>query len=183
MCCATQLYAESLEDKGKLTVQIKPHKVRILNGVRVKDCWMNRNAFVITHRPHTGPEEATELSYSYLGGGIEYDPPNTYGIVSKSMPLAMADMFTAVVLFLTGGEVEQEFFIRTTYAQIRHTVTKEERTNEIKERVRKVQQRFESLRQQHQTGLRLLSHCGVNVYLGVSQHIVDFLNADRQRDR
>ena len=138
---------------------------------------------MITHRPHSGLEEATELSYSYLGGGITYDPPNTYGMVSKRMPLAMADTFLAVVLFLSGGKVDRQFFIRTTQAQIRHAVTRNEAANETDERVRGVRQRLENLQRDYETPLRLLSHCGINVHLVVSQHVLDQLSARRPREQ
>ena len=36
------------------------------------------------------------------------------------MPLAMADTLLAVVLFLRGDEVDRQFYVRTTQAQIRH---------------------------------------------------------------
>ena len=106
-------------------------------------------------------EEATELSYSYLGGGTAYDPPNTYGMVSKRMPLAMADTFLAVVLFLSGGNIDRQFFIRTTQAQIRHAVSRNEAANDTDERVREVRQRLEHLQRTYETPHHLLSHYGI----------------------
>ncbi len=56
------------------------------------------------------------LSYSYLGRSSQYDPPDTYAIVSKDMPLPMADLFIAVVLFLIMlGFIA--YFLRSMYRE------------------------------------------------------------------
>ena len=156
MCIAAQEYGESLEYPVKLTVSIRPHKVRMVNGIRVQDCWTDRSALVIT------TEEAAELSYSYIGGGTAYDPPNTYGLVSKRMPLAMADTFLALILFMRGGEVDPRMFIRTAQTQLRHTVSPEEATKDTTERMQEVQQRLQNLHQTYQTPTDLLTRYGLS---------------------
>ena len=116
------------------------------------------------------------MSYSYLGGGSQYDPPNTYGIVSKNMPLPMADMLAAVVLFLTGGNVDEEFFVRIIYAQISRTITKDERAGQIRERKEHVRQRLEVLRHTYSSGMHLLGACGVVPIAEIAPNVAAFLN-------
>ena len=162
MCIAAHEYGKSLEYPVKLTVSVRPHKVRMVNGIRVQDCWTARSALIIKHLPRSTSEEATELSYSYIGGGTAYDPPNTYGLVSKRMPLAMADTFLALILFLRGGSVDPQMFIRTAQTQLRQTVSPEEATKDTTERVQEVQQRLQNLHQTYQTPTDLLTRYGLS---------------------
>ena len=106
--------------------------------------------------------DSEELSYSYLGGGVQYDPPNTYGLVSKYMPLTMGDIFAACVLFLAESQVEQGFFVRKYYLQITQIASPKEKTDAITARHKEVDRWLQKLKTRYVSSVQLLKHYGMH---------------------
>ena len=136
---------------------------------------------LLTHSTKTEQADEEVLSEAYIGKHNPYDPPDTYAIVCKGMPLPMADMFAAVVLFLTGGDIEEELFIRFDHMQVKPNETKEDRDAEIAERVGNVKHRLQILHNAFATSMELLTACDIAPETEVAREVLAFLNADRQR--
>ena len=51
------------------------------------------------------------VMYTYIGGGVPNQPPNTYALVFKRMPLPVASALMATCLHHNGGVVEPEMHI------------------------------------------------------------------------
>ena len=84
-----------------------------------------------------------DLCYSYLGGGVPWDPPFSYGLVSKRLPFPLADRLLAVCLFLSGRrDVDDrtltKCFVRRIDVTGDSSVSDEQSEHEIEERVRAV---------------------------------------------
>ena len=56
--------------------------------------------------------EDTILAYSYLGGGVDWQPPWTYPLVSRNMPLYIADRYFALIIFLAEVHIRDDMFVR-----------------------------------------------------------------------
>ena len=70
---------------------------------------------------------STNIAYSYLGGGVEWQPPSTYALVTRGMPLHIADRYFALLTFLARGSVYKHTFVRKQRAKHRQQLDEEEK--------------------------------------------------------
>jgi hypothetical protein len=75
----------------------------------VRQCWSERFAFVLLP-PETQDADDAVL-YAYIGGGVLNQPPNTYPLVFKRMPLDIAALVLAVGMQFTEGARTSEDMI------------------------------------------------------------------------
>ena len=109
-------------------------------------------------------EEISEcFSYSYLGGGVPGDPPFGYGLVSKRLPIPVADRLLAVCLFLSGGHPRVECFVRRIDVTGEDGVSVQEADKEIDERVKTVTRHLKQLHGRYKSSQDLLSSCELSV--------------------
>ena len=80
---------------------------------------------------------STNVAYSYLGGGVEWQPPSTYALVTRGMPLHIADRYFALLTFLARGSVQPEMFVRKQRAKHGQQLNKDDKNRSIEERVHK----------------------------------------------
>ena len=151
---ATKLYAQERQTEEDLVVQVKPRRLRILRG---------QPGMLPTG--HTEAEHTDEdvLSEAYLGKSGPYDPPDTCAIILKARTWPMADMFAAVALFLAGGDVEEQLFIRSNDMPLQPSESKENRTADIAERVEHVKHQLQVLRNAFASSLELLASCDMDM--------------------
>ena len=81
-----------------------------------------------------------DLCYSYLGGGVPWDPPFSYWIVSKRLLFSLADCLLAVCLFLSGrrnvyDRTRTKCFVCRIDVTGDSSVSDEQSEHEIEERV------------------------------------------------
>ena len=107
--CTVSIYKNDLGNNEVLYFMIQPHKMRVVQKHAVSDCRTEREALVIC-AANNPASEMKSLSYSYLGGGVPWDPPHGHGLVSRGVPLPLAERYLAVVLFFSNGSVMKEFF-------------------------------------------------------------------------
>ena len=100
------IWKDAVSGGEETELQLLPHKRKVLGGVLVRDCWANRDALVVS----PASDISKWMSYSYIGGGLEWDPPHAFGLVNKSCPLHIADRLLALILFLSDGTVLRDFF-------------------------------------------------------------------------
>ena len=77
-------------------------------NVELRECWSERKAFVLLPAVATGaqPDLRDALLYTYIGGGVPHQPPNTYALVFKQMPVRIAACVAAVGAKLMGIELQ-----------------------------------------------------------------------------
>ena len=93
-CWATYKTFDTL-NQTSLTFRILPHKLYRRQGREVRHRKATRTALEI----RAGSEPSKREMYAYLGGGVEWDPPNGFSLVFKEVPLDVAEHLTAVLLF------------------------------------------------------------------------------------
>ena len=92
-------FGHELSAGGALSLQMRPHKVRRVKNQIVKDCTSNRDALILCTPAANAVDPDEWLCYSYIGGGVPFDPPHGYGLVNKNMTLEAADRFMALTIF------------------------------------------------------------------------------------
>ena len=147
-------------------VKLVPHKVRKVGGQTARDCWSVRVAQVLCAKGTADADIWHDLSYSYLGGGVPWGPPFGYGLVSKRLPLHLADRLIAVCLFLSGGrDVDYrplpECFVRRLDVTGDSGVSIFQAEDEIEERVAAVDAHLRQLQLKYRSFHNLLLACGL----------------------
>jgi len=104
MCLVVSEYSKSLPFDAAFHIKHVPHKLRVVGRRVIRDCWSNRTAQVVESA------DGERLSYSYLGGGLEWDPPHAYGLVFRGVPLYLADRLVAMLHFFTKTHVDEQMF-------------------------------------------------------------------------
>ena len=141
----------SQSSEETLAVKHVPHKVRRIGGHTAKDCWSDRQAQVLYRG---GKSEV--LGYSYLGGGVPFDPPYGFGLVSRRLPLPVADRLFAVCLYLSGmrhvdaGRITKCFVRRIDVTGV-GGVSDEQAESDIKVRVQAVSALLSQLQRDHES--------------------------------
>ena len=158
-----RVYSKDLARGAILRTQVVPHKSRVFAGHIVKECWSSRDALVLCAESADESKPLDTLAYSYLGGGVTWDPPFGYGIVSKRLPLHVADRLLAVVLFVSGGDPRANCFVRRVDWASAKCQPRAEMEEEIAERMRSVTFYLKELRHTFKSFPRLLQFCNLQV--------------------
>ena len=104
---------------------------------------------------------STNVAYSYLGGGVEWQPPSTYALVTRGMPLRIADRYFALLTFLAGGSVHNHTFVRKQRAKNRQQLDEDDKNRSIGDRVRECTRHINYLRRWFGTPGYLLQWSGI----------------------
>ena len=114
-------------------VTLTPHKRRDLKAVdanffrRVWDCSTERDALVVATCDKDHPPRIEESCiYSYIGGGVPFQPPFAYGYVCRYMPLDIAQSLMATCLFFAGSKPEKRMFMYRVPNTMTLTIKKQE---------------------------------------------------------
>ena len=78
--------AHGKRERKNLTYKVVPHKYKTLAGRSIKECHSLRYAQVLVTKKDDEAEE--RLSYTFMGGGVPWQAPGTYAMVTKEMPVA-----------------------------------------------------------------------------------------------
>ena len=105
----------------RLFVRHAPHKTKMVNAKQIHYCMEARTAQIVSVAD-SGP-----VAYSYVGGGVEWQPPATYALVSRDLPLHIADRYVALVTFLAGGILRKEMFVRKNNSRPTTRLTESEK--------------------------------------------------------
>ena len=108
---------EKFPDKDYLQgacAALVPHKMKVVKvdnkNVELRECWSERKAFVLLRAVAKAtpgqPDLHETLLYTYIGGGVPHQPPNTYALVFKQMPVRIAACVAAVGAKLMGIELQ-----------------------------------------------------------------------------
>ena len=149
------IYKDSLGGKDAIFFLIKPHKMRGVQNHDVLDCSAPREALVVCSADDSA-SKMNSLSYSFLGGGVPCDPPHGHGLVSRGVPLPIAERYLAVVLFFSNGSVMKECFFSRSAA---NTVSdKELKELQINQCGANVTVHLQQMRWRFGTSANLLKH-------------------------
>ena len=99
----------------------------------VKDCHSVREAQVL--------QKCDEcLSYTYMGGGVTWQPPNTYAMVTRDLPLHVADRFMAMLACVANVELRKDMFVRKQNSDVSRRLNISEKEEQITIRIEAVLQ-------------------------------------------
>ena len=99
----------------------------------VKDCHSVREAQVL--------QKCDEcLSYTYMGGGVTWQPPNTYAMVTRDLPLHVADRFMAMLACVANVELCKDMFVRKQNSDVSRRLNISEKEENITIRIEAVVQ-------------------------------------------
>jgi hypothetical protein len=73
-------------------------------SIALRQCWSERQALVLV--PETSPVAASAMLYTYIGGGVDHQPPNTYPLVFRSMPFSVGASLAAQAAEVMGIDIE-----------------------------------------------------------------------------
>ena len=76
----------------------------------LRQCKSLREAFVVTSEDDKDKMDAPYL-YTYLGGGVQHQPPQGYGWVFRGLPLELADCLCALVSVYTESNPDYQFIV------------------------------------------------------------------------
>jgi len=102
------VHAVAMGDIDALDAHRQRHKSEIRGGCLLRiGCWEDRYAFVVTD----SQDERKVKLYGYLAGGTPHQPPHTYPLLFKHMPLELADALYAMALWLTQSSFDPAHLI------------------------------------------------------------------------
>ncbi len=102
------VHAVAMGDVDALVAYRQRHKSEIRGGCLLRvGCWEERYAFVVAD----SQDEWKVKLYGYLAGGTPHQPPHTYPLVFKHMPLQLADALYAMALWLTQSSFDPAHLI------------------------------------------------------------------------
>jgi hypothetical protein len=153
------VYSKALADDKEIGILHVPHKRRVVQEHVIYDCYSLREAQVLVIEDDDRQQQDRQwLSYSYLGGGVTWDPPFGYGLVSRHLPLRVADRFLALLLFVSGGEPVRETFVRRTpIASVTENMTAMEKEECIAKRIGQVTKHLQRFRDVYSTVQQLVA--------------------------
>ena len=99
--------------------------------------------------------------YAYLGGGVPWDPPFSYGLVFRELPFHVAERLAAVILFLAQGVVGPEMIAMKPAADPSRKCSPGEKDELWRERVVNITRHLSALRNSFPTRQELLGYCGM----------------------
>ena len=79
-----------------LCAALVPHKRQFVGSKWIYQCGSLREALVYLPEDHKDDLNHATV-YAYLGGGVPHQPPHTYGIVVRNLPIDVADHLCALV--------------------------------------------------------------------------------------
>ena len=159
------LWGKKLRPNTNFIVQHVPHKRKMLQDRVVKYCKSARSAQVIypaeikaeSAALSIKPPRDTHMAYSYLGGGVEWQPPSTYPLVTRGLNLECADRYHALLTFLGNGKVNADMFVCKRSANPTQRLTNSEKILSIEARVKACKSYLQELRDQFGERQKLIS--------------------------
>ena len=159
------LWGKKLRPNTNFIVQHVPHKRKMLQDRVVKYCKSARSAQVIypaeikaeSAALSIKPPRDTHMAYSYLGGGVEWQPPSTYPLVTRGLNLECADRYHALLTFLGNGKVNADMFVCKRSANPTQRLTNSEKILSIEARVKACKSYLQELRGQFGERQKLIS--------------------------
>ena len=148
-------YSDALTGGADLTIALVPHKLRIEGRRVIRECHSDRLAQVVE------VANGERLSYSYLGGGLEWDPPHAFGLVFRNMPLHLADRLLAVLHYVTSTAVDKAMFGVRPCADPLRKKTPAQKKEAVQNRVDAVNSHMSSLFSTSPRPCALFETCGI----------------------
>ena len=138
-------------------MQHVPHKLRFIQGRAIRDCHSTRTAQVFSASTTVEGKSPVLISYSYLGGGLEWDPPHGYGLVTRKASLKVADMYCALCVFLSSGTLDRDMFWFVPPDKLRERLTMKQMRESVEQRFAAVLEHLETLRNKYTHAARLVN--------------------------
>lgn len=152
-------FAEELGDK--ITVQHVPHKLRVIQGRAIRDCHSTRMVQVLSAPTAVEGNSSVLISYSYLGGGLQWDPPHGYGLVTRKSSLKVVDMYCALCVFLSSGTLDRDMFWFVPPDKLRERPTMKQMRESVEKRFAAVLKHLNTLRDKFENAAGLVQRCGL----------------------
>ena len=93
-----------------LCAALVPHKRQFVGSKWIYQCGSLREALVCLPEDHKDDLNHATV-YAYLGGGVPHQPPHTYGIVVRNLPIHVADHLCALVHSHVFAEADLHMFV------------------------------------------------------------------------
>ena len=128
----------------EVCVKLVPHKRKLLGSIRVAECHTLRDAQLITTTSAEGVEK--RLSYTYIGGGVPWEPPFTYPLVTRELSLEVADRLMAVFVCLGLTNLSRDLFVRKQNTDMSSRLSLSDKEDEITARIELISAHIFALR-------------------------------------
>jgi hypothetical protein len=130
-------YGRVLSSGEAISYALVPHKSCSVGSEVLRTCRSIRSALVFSP---SGADDniIAALLYAYTGGGVPYQPPNTYALVFKHMPLRVARRALALLLYHTGAPVDETMFVCKQSSNQAQQLSSEEKRHEVELEVESV---------------------------------------------
>ena len=115
------VWHDDIFDGKDVFVEHAPHKQRMAKNNKIRYCLEARTAQIVS------VADTGQIAYSYIGRGVEWQPPETYALVCRDLPLHIADRYVALVTFLAGGILRKEMFVRKNNSRPTTRLTESEK--------------------------------------------------------
>jgi hypothetical protein len=103
-------YKRALSDGEAIFYALVPRKSFNIGSQVLRTCRSIRESLVFS--PSTADDDMSACFLcAYIGGGVPHQPPNTYAMVFKHMPLRVARRVLALLLYHTGSSVDASLFV------------------------------------------------------------------------
>jgi hypothetical protein len=127
------LCGDTFFPEERLAFNILAHKRKQLASIEVQDCHSLREGQLLTAVTKKGVE--TRVSYTYLGGGVTWQPPHTYPLVTRELSLGVADLLMAVFVCLCNTTLSRNMVVRKQNSNIAKRLSPEQKEAEITARM------------------------------------------------
>lgn len=130
------VYKDDLCPEQNIFVKLVPHKRKLVGSTVVHDCYSLREAQLITAVSGNGEEK--RLSYTYIGGGVTWQPPHSFPLVTRDLPLIVADRLMAIFALLGTTSLSRDLFVRRQNAELSDRLSPSDKEDEISDRLEQI---------------------------------------------
>ena len=98
--------------------------------------------------------------YAYLGGGVTWDPPFSYGLVYRELPIQFAERLVAVILFFAEGIVDTDMIAVKPSNNPQSKLSPKEKGERVAQAAKNVSCHLSTLKERFPSRFSLLQHFG-----------------------
>ena len=149
------VYKDTMCADQKVCVKLVPHKRKLLGSILVQDCHSLREAQLITTTSAEGVEK--RFSYTYIGGGVPWQPQFTYPLVTRELSLEVVDRLMAVFVCLGLTKLSRDMFVRKQNTDISSRLSLSDKEDEITARIELISAHIVALQALFQSRERMIA--------------------------
>ena len=151
-----RVYSNAFGEGGSVSIGHVSHKSRMVGHRIIRDCHSARIAQCLCL------DSTERISYSYLGGGLQWDPPHGYWLVTRRASLAVCDRYCALLWYLNDCVLDPDMFWFVPPQNLKGRPQMKEMQDRVADRVDAVLHHLGELRAFFATVNDLLGFCGLS---------------------